>query len=331
MPANLTPQYLEAEQRYREAKTPAEKIVCLEEMMRLIPKHKGTEKMRADMRRRLSQFKADAGKGGAKRSQGPMIRREGAGQVVMLGAPNAGKSALLQALTNATSEVAAYPFTTHKPIPGMVRYENVQIQLVDFPALSRDYSESWMPQIARNADALLWVLDLSSADVLDDVDLISDTLEAWKILPLTQAGSTQGPDDLPPGGVPLRVLVVGQKADGPTSQENLQVLEEFYGEQWPILPVSAEQGTGLEALARALYELLGVVRVYTKSPGKKADLTAPFTLPHGSTVVDVAGTIHKDFAQRLKYARIWGSDKFDGQMVQRDYVVQEEDVIELHM
>jgi 50S ribosomal subunit-associated GTPase HflX len=188
-----------------------------------------------------------------------------------------------------------------------------------------------MPQIARNADALLWVLDLSSADVLDDVDLISDTLEAWKILPLTQAGSAQGPDDLPPGGVPLRVLVVGQKADGPTSQENLQVLEEFYGEQWPILPVSAEQGTGLEALARALYELLGVVRVYTKSPGKKADLTAPFTLPHGSTVVDVAGTIHKDFAQRLKYARIWGSDKFDGQMVQRDYVVQEEDVIELHM
>ena len=331
MPANLTPQYLDAEQRFRDAKTPAEKIVCLEEMMRLIPKHKGTEKMRADMRRRLSQFKTDAGKSGAKRSQGPSVQREGAGQVVMLGAANAGKSSLLQVLTNAKSEVAAYPFTTHKPIPGMVRYHNVQMQLVDFPALSRDYSEPWMSQIARNADALLWVLDLSSADVLDDVELITETLDAWKIFPLTNERAYEALDDLPSGVVPLRVLVVGQKADSPISQENLQVLEELYREQWPILTVSAEQGTGLEELTSALYELLDVVRVYTKSPGKKADLSAPFTLPNGSTVVDVAATVHKDFAQRLKYARIWGSDKFDGQMVQRDYVVQEEDVIELHM
>ncbi|MDH3602230.1 MAG: 50S ribosome-binding GTPase, partial [Candidatus Tectomicrobia bacterium] len=293
---------------------------------------KGTEKMRADMRRRLSKLKNDSGKGGgAKRSQGPTVDPEGAGQIVMIGAPNAGKSALLNALSKATPEVADYPFTTRKPIPGMVRYENVQMQLVDFPPLSRDYTESWMPQIARNADALLWVVDLSAGDVLDDVELILEMLEAWKICPVAQALSDEEYEDLPPGVEPLRILLVGQKADAPDSQDNWEVLQELYGEQWPMIAVSAEQGGNLEALTRALYELLDVVRVYTKAPGKKVDRSSPFTLPSGSTVVDVAGAVHKDFTQSLKFARIWGADKYDGQMVQRDYVVQEEDLIELHM
>jgi len=332
MPANLTPQYHEAEQRYRNASTPAEKSACLEEMLRVIPKHKGTEKMRADMRRRLSKLKNDTGKGGgAKRSQGHTVDPEGAGQIVMLGAPNAGKSALLRALSKATPEVADYPFTTRKPIPGMVRYENVQIQLVDFPPLSRDYTEPWMSQIARNADALLWVVDLSAGDVLDDVELILETLETWKIRPVAQSLSDAEYEDLLPGVEPLRVLLVGQKVDAPESQENWEVLQELYGDQWPMIAVSAERGDNLEALIRALYELLDVVRVYTKAPGKKADRSSPFTLPSGSTVVDVASAVHKDFAQSLKFARIWGVDKYDGQMVQRDYVVQEEDLIELHM
>jgi ribosome-interacting GTPase 1 len=301
-------------------------------MLRVIPKHKGTEKMRADMRRRLSKLKNDSGKGGgAKRNQGPTVDPEGAGQIVMLGAPNAGKSALLGALSKATPEVADYPFTTRKPIPGMVRYENVQMQLVDFPPLSRDYTEAWMPQIARNADALLWVVDLSAGTILDDVELILETLEAWKICPVAQALSDEEYEDLPPGVEPLRVLLVGQKADAPESQDNWEVLQELYGEQWPLIAVSAARGDNLEALIRALYELLDVVRVYTKAPGKKADRSSPFTLPSGSTVVDVASAVHKDFAQSLKFARIWGTDKYDGQMVQRDYVVQEEDLIELHM
>ncbi len=332
MPANLTPQYLEAEKRYRDAKTSAEKAACLEDMLRVIPKHKGTEKMRADIKRRMSKLKDANGKGGgARRSQGPTVPREGAGQIVMLGAPNSGKSALLQALTKATSEVAGYPFTTRRPIPGMVRFENVQVQLVDSPPVSRDYSEVWMSQIARNADALLWVVDLGNASVLDDVELITDTLQAWKIRPVTHALTADEHDDLPPGMMPLRVLLLGQKTDLPASDDNWEVLQELYGEQWPMLAVSAEYGQNLDALCRALYGLLDVVRVYTKSPSKKADLTAPFTMPQGSTVVDVAATVHKDFAHSLKFARIWGTDKYDGQMVQRDYVVQEEDIIELHM
>lgn len=331
MPANLTPQYHEAERRFREAQTPAEKVACLEEMARVIPKHKGTEKMRADIKRRISKLKNDAGKNGAKRSSGPTVDREGAGQIVMIGAPNAGKSALLAATSKAAPEVADYPFTTRKPIPGMVRYENVQLQLVDFPPVSNDYIEPWMAQIARNADALIWVIDLGSGDLLDDIELIQQTFEAWKIKPVTEVVTPEMIEDMPTGIVPIRVLVVGQKSDHPDSADNLEVFQEIYGDTWPIITVSAEQGENLDLFAKTLYDMLNVVRVYTKTPGKKADMTAPYTLPRGRTVVDVAGMVHKDFATQLKFARIWGTDKYDGQMVQRDYVVQEEDMIELHM
>jgi ribosome-interacting GTPase 1 len=331
MPANLTPQYLEAEQRYRDAKTPAEKTACIEEMLRVIPKHKGTEKMRADLRRRLSKLKSDTSKSGAHRSQGPTVSREGAGQIVMLGPPNAGKSSLLQALTKAPAEVADYPFTTRKPTPGMVRFDNVQLQLVDMPPVSRDYMEPWMSQIARTADALLLVIDLSDADVLNAVELLTDTLDEWKILPLAQALKPEERAALPTGVVPLRTLLLGQKCDLPESADNWDVLQELYGERWPMLAVSTMQGLQIDALPGALYTLLDVVRVYTKAPSKKVDRSAPFTLPCGSTVVDVAAEVHKDFAASLKYARIWGTNKHDGQMVQRDYIVQEEDIIELHI
>lgn len=330
MPANLTPQYHEAERRFREAQTPAEKITCLEEMARVIPKHKGTEKMRADIKRRLSKLRNDTGKNGAKRSSGPTVEREGAGQIVMIGTPNAGKSALLRATTKAAPEVADYPFTTRKPIPGMVRYQNVQVQLVDFPPVSNDFVEPWMSQIARNADALIWVVDLGSGDLLDDIELLVQTMEAWKIKPVPKALTPEAMAALPTGVVALKMMLIGQKCDHPDSADNLEVLRDIYGDTWPLLTVSAEQGGNLETFAQTLYEMLDVVRVYTKTPSKKPDLTAPYTLPIGSTIVDVAGMVHKDFAQQLKYARIWGTDKYDGQMVQRDYLVQDEDVIELH-
>jgi ribosome-interacting GTPase 1 len=331
MPANLTPQYLEAERRYREARTPDDKTACLEEMLRVIPKHKGTEKMRADLRRRLSQVKTEAAKPGARRSQGPAVQREGAGQIVLLGAPNAGKSSLLCALTKATTDVADYPYTTRKPIPGMVSFENVQLQLVDMPPVSPDYLEPWMPQIVRNADAVVLVVDLSDANLLDTIEGITTILQEWKILPLAQTLTPEELADLPTGVIPLRVLLLGQKFDLPGSADNWDILQELYGDRWPMLAVSTAQGHQLDLLPAALYTLLDVVRVYTKAPGKKADAHAPFTLPRGSTVVDVAAAVHKDFAARLKFARIWSPNKYDGQMVQRDYIVQEEDIIELHI
>jgi small GTP-binding protein len=332
MPANLTPQYLEAEHRFRAAKTTAEKIACLEEMLRVIPKHKGTDRMRGDLRRRLSKLKAETHKpGSAHRGYHLQVDKEGIGQIVMLGPPNVGKSALLAALTKATPEVANYPFTTRKPMPGMVHVDNVQIQLVDMPPLSRDHMEPWMSQIARNADGLLLIVDLGSADVLEAMDVITTVLDEWKLLPVARALTEAEYEALATGVEPLRVLIVGNKADLPESAETWEVLQELYGERWPMLAVSATTGQHLDRFRQELYVMLDVVRVYTKAPGKKPDLTAPFTLPEGSTVADVAGMVHKDFAERLKFARVWGKKTYDGQMVQRDYVVQEGDVIELHM
>jgi hypothetical protein len=331
MPANLTPQYLEAEQRFRHAKSTAEKVACLEEMLRLIPKHKGTDRMRGDLRRRLARLKTDAQKAAGQRGYTVQVDKEGAGQIVMLGPPNVGKSALLAALTKATPEVADYPFTTRKPMPGMVFFENVQIQLVDMPPVSRDYMEPWMSQIARTADALLLVVDLSDANLLEAMELLTDVLAAWKILPVAQALSVEDDEDLDPGIVPLRTLLVGTKVDGPDSADNWEVLQDLYGGRWPMLAVSTTTGHHLDRLPLALYTLLDIVRVYTKAPGKKPELDAPFTLPCGSTIVEVATSVHKDFAERLKFARIWGREKYEGQMVQRTYEVQDGDIIELHI
>jgi ribosome-interacting GTPase 1 len=213
----------------------------------------------------------------------------------------------------------------------MVLFENVQLQLVDMPPLSRDYMEPWMSQIARTADALLLVVDLSDANVLDEVELIVDILQTWKIIPVAQALTAEEDEGLDSGMVPLRTLLLGNKAELLDSPDNWEVLQELYGERWPMLAVSATTGQQLDRLRHELYTLLDIIRVYTKAPGKKAALEAPFTLPCGSTVVEVAAAVHKDFAERLKFARLWGGDKYDGQMVQRTYEVQDGDIIELHI
>jgi small GTP-binding protein len=332
MPANLTPQYMSAEQRFKQAGTHEEKITCLEEMLRVMPKHKGTDKLQADLKRRLSKLRQEAQKTAAtRRGYTLSVEAEGAGQIVMVGPPNVGKSALLAALTKATPEVADYPFTTRRPMPGMMAFENVQIQLVDMPPISQEYMESWMSQITRNADALLLVVDLGDPDVLEAVELIVAVLQEWKILPIAGPLTAEIEDVLDIGVVPRPALLLGNKCDGLASKDNWDILQEFYSTRWPTLAASATHAHNLAALRRELYTLLDIVRVYTKAPGKKPDLTAPFPMPRGSTVVEVAATVHKDFASHLKFARIWGTEKYDGQMVQRDYVVQEGDVIELHM
>ena len=332
MPANLTPQYMSAEQRFKQASTHEEQIACLEEMLRLIPKHKGTDKLQADLKRRLSKLRQEAQKVAVtRRGYTLSVDAEGAGQIVMVGPPNVGKSALLAALTNATPEVADYPFTTRRPIPGMMPFDNVQIQLVDMPPISHEYMEPWMSQITRNADAVLLVVDLGDPAVLDAVELISDVLQEWKILPTACLLTSEEEGALDVGVVPRRALLLGNKSDVLGSKDNWDIMQELYSRRWPTLAVSATHGHNLEALRRELYTRLDIVRVYTKAPGKKPNLAAPFTMPRGSTVVEVAATVHKDFATHLKFARIWGTEKYDGQMVQRDYVVQEGDVIELHM
>lgn len=335
MPANLTPQYLEAEERFKQARAPEEKVAALEAMLSTLPKHKGTEKMQADIRRRLSKLRGEKQKKGGPKHAAPvhLVEREGAGQVALVGPPNSGKSALLARLTHATPVVADYPFTTRVPQPGMMPFENIQIQLVDLPPLHPDFPEAWLPQTIRNADAVALVVNLGDAGVLDQLSETLALLEQGKLSVGEAAGEL--PRGLPRaesrGLARKPVLLIGNQSDRPGARENFEVLEELWRERFrQRLAVSAATGENLEALRRALFDLLGVVRVYTKQPGKKADLTAPYVLPRGAMVRDVAARVHKDIAAHLKFARLWGGTRFDGQRVEREHVLDDQDVIELH-
>ena len=327
MPANLTPQYLEADKRFRAAKTPQDKIAALEEMLAVIPKHKGTEHLQGDLKRRLAKLRAEAEQARRRRGGFSMaVDREGAGQVVLVGAPNAGKSALVASLTNAQTEVGDYPFTTRRPFAGMMPFVNIQVQLVDLPAISDEYMEPWVPSLVRPADLVLLVADLASPSLLGDLGKVLAILERSKVW-LVPPGSPPPPV----GWAHTGTLLLGNKADAADAGTALEVLRAEYAPRFPVHAVSAKTGQGLEPLRRMIYDALGIVRVYSKPPGKEPSMQAPVVLPKGSTIVEMAGAIHKDFARQLKFARVWGSTKFSGQRVQRDYVVHEGDIIELHI
>ena len=328
MPANLPPQYFEAEKRYRGARTPQEKIEALEEMFALMPKHKGTDRLRAELRTKISKLSEEAEKRpyvAKKGSQLYYVRKEGAGQVALVGLPNVGKSQLVSALTQAAPQVADYPFTTQLPIPGMMEYENVQIQLVDLPAITAPEVSSWLPNIVKNADLLLIVVDLSR----DPLAQIETTVE-W-LAKHRMAASNELKE--PPFGMThvKRALVIANKMDSDGAPQRLHSLVLRCAQAFPVLAVSAGQGGGLENFRETVYRALDVVRVYTKPPGGKADLSEPSVVRRGSTVEHLAQTVHKDFARNLKYAQVWGSGKFDGQRVRRDYILQDGDIVELHI
>jgi uncharacterized protein len=314
VPANLTPDYLAAEQIYKRAETSQEKIVALERMFAALPKHKGTEKMQADIKRRLSEARRDSQKtrnAGAHSAPAYLVKREGAGQIMLLGPPNSGKSQLVCALTHAHSEVADYPFSTRMPVAGMMPFEDVQIQLVDLPPMSAAFMEPWLPQAIRSADLSSLVVDPNDPDVLGEIDFILTTLDRWRILPPR--------------------LLVANKLDLPYATENFRAVEELYGAQFHCVGGSAVTGAGLGQFARASFDALNLVRFYSKPPGKKPDLEVPYLLRRGSTVEDAAAHVHRDFAEHLRYARLFRrSHEHDGLMVERAHVVEDGDILEFH-
>ncbi|MBV8078013.1 MAG: 50S ribosome-binding GTPase [Planctomycetaceae bacterium] len=330
MPANLPPQYSKAEEEYRHAASPAERLEKLREMFRLLPKHKGTEKLQSDLKQRISRLKEEIEGAKAGRKKGGMshrVPREGAGQVVLVGPPNAGKSAVLAALTKAHPQVAPYPFTTRAPAPGIMAFEDVRVQLVDLPPITSDYLESWVPSLVRSADAALLVTDLSSDDIADAVESVLARLAAVH----TELVGTLPFDAEDEAVLHVKTLMVANKLDAEGARDRLDVLREWFSPRFEVLPISAEGGQGLDALRRVTYDLLGVIRVYTKLPGKPVDRARPFTIPIGGTVLDLAGEIHRDLEQMLKYARVWGSGVFDGQTVKRDHELHDGDIVELHV
>jgi ribosome-interacting GTPase 1 len=326
MPTNLPPQYFDAEKRFRDAKSTPEKVEALEAMLAIMPHHKGTDKLRAGLRKRLSRLRDEQErKKGGSRAALFSVKREGAGQVALVGVPNAGKSQLMAALTNAEPEVGDYPFTTQRPQAGMAPFENIQIQLVDLPPLSLEHTEHWAFNIMRGADVLILVLDLSQ-DPISEFETVREMLKGQRII--LEGEETK---DTEPGSFIKKWLLVGNKGDLSGAAEHAAIFRDLYGERFPLTIISATEGRGLEGVCSQLFALLNILRVYSKRPGHEADPSTPVIMKQGSTVLDLAKEIHKDFAAKLNYARIWGQGKYDGQRVNRDYILQDGDIIELHM
>ncbi len=326
MPANLPPHYFAAEKEYKNAKTIPEKIAALEEMLAIMPHHKGTDKLRAGLTRKIALLRIQAEqRSKTKRGSIYSIDKQGAAQVILVGAPNAGKSSLLALLTNATPEIADYPYTTSIPVIGMMPYEDVQIQIVDLPPIGEEVRKLPFYNLLRTADALLVVVDGSSDPGLE-LKLLLDELEEGKVFsPMREE------DDVPVGGVRKRMLIIINKCEGVDTDTTLTTVREVIDGKMPMISVSAQSTLGIDDLKVQIYKIVEIVRVYTKIPGKKPDMKAPFVLKVGSTVMDLAREIHHDFSDNLRFARVWGSARFEGQSVQRDYVLQDGDIIELHI
>jgi ribosome-interacting GTPase 1 len=328
MPTNLPAEYYEAEERYRAAATPSERVTTLEALISTVPKHKGTDKLRADLRRRLSKLKDSAGtsKGVSRHISAFQIDREGAAQVAVIGPTNAGKSALVTALTNASPEVAYSPYTTWTPSPGMMELDGAQIQLIDTPPLDREYVAPALLDLIRRADLLLLVVDLQGFPIEQLEDTIDLLLEN-RIAPEDQQRLV---DNAQPY-IFKPVFIVANKADDLANDEDFAVLCDLLEHRWLLFPFSATTGRHMNRLKKAVFDHLRIIRVYSKPPGQEPDLDVPFVLRKGDTVEELARKVHRDFYQNLKSARIWGSGRFDGQIVGRDHVLEDGDVIELRL
>ena len=307
VPANLSPEYKAAEAAFRKSREPRERLEWLREMLRTIPKHKGTERLQADIKARIK-----------------VLDRAIAEQhsIALLGPPNSGKSSLHARLTGSGAHVAPYPFTTQYPEPGMMLHEDVHFQLIDLPAIAPEHPVPWLVGALQTADAALLVMDLGEPSCLDALEAVRLVLEN-KRLTLTDrweaTGASQGiasQDDEDPFTLRLPTLLLANKADRISDLDaELQTFRELTSALYPVLAVSATTGRGLGELGPWLFRSLGIVRVYTKAPGHSPEKNRPFTLRRGQTVGDVARLVHKDLERSLRYARIWGRSGFEGRQV----------------
>ena len=327
MPTNLPPEYFDAESKYKKAVTPQEKITTLEVLISTVPKHKGTDKLRADLRKRLSKLREESIKK-KKSGKGDLytVERQGAAQIALAGFANSGKSSLLSVLTNAHPVIADFPMSTVMPLSGMMPFEDIQFQLVDLPPIGNESTDGWVSGILRGANVLMLVTDLNEdADI--QTGLLLDQLKDWKI-PLIKRG--EDVERTKEAISPKPLIIAGNKSDL-ANEDGIRELKSKYESEYPVIFSSSLNKDGLEELRTTVFESSNIIRVYSKEPGKKPDMDSPFTLSFGSNVLDLAEIIHKDFFKNLKYACIWGSGKFDGQRVQKDYVLRDRDIVEYHI
>ncbi|MEM0358828.1 MAG: GTPase [Candidatus Hadarchaeales archaeon] len=372
MPANLPPEYFKAEQRYLQAKTLEEKIQATQELIRIAPKHKGTEKLLRMLKQRLAKLRRELEERERRRGGGGpsfAVKKEGCAQVALVGLPNSGKSTLLRKLTNARPEVADYPFTTRFPVPGMMDYEDVQVQLVEIPSIVE--GSSWGRGLgaqplsaARNADVIALVLDASSHP-LQQLEILVKELEESGVR-LNRSPPKVTIERREEGGIVIRgkelmeggeeeikrilrehrihnaFVVVEERITPQTFEEVLEgsvvyrpcfvLLTKTDLCPTPSLPIPfkvIDAGKDPGELKREIFQSLGLIRVYTKKPNEEPS-DKPLVLPKGSTPIDVARAIHKELEREMRAVRVWGSTRFPGQWVPRDYPLQDGDVVELH-
>jgi ribosome-interacting GTPase 1 len=333
MAVNASPMYAKAEERYRSAHAPAEKVAALEEMLRLVPKHKSSEKLQAQLKQKLKAAREEMQKGhgrGGGHGQADLfhVPRQGAGQVLLMGAPNVGKSALVRALTHAKVEVADFPFSTHAAVPGMAHHEDVPIQLVDMPPVMNGHAQPGMMHAYRAADIVLVVVDLSAIELIDQYEQCLRLFGEHHLRPVSTPALVL--DEEEAADLPKRVLVAANKCDTAGAMDNFEGFRDLCGGSLKMLPVSAADGSGLAGMMGALFELLNVIRIYAKKPGKPVDRESPFILPVGATVADMAHLVHRELAEHLRSARVWGGGVHDGQQVHATHVLADRCVVELH-
>lgn len=390
MPTNLPP---EAKKKWAEVeatKYPRERLRRMEEFLSLVPKHKGTLKLRGQIKKQMAVLRKEmeekkrkkTGKGGPK----VFIEKEGAAQIAIVGLTKAGKSSLLSAVTNAKVEVSSNPYTTKEPTPGIMNYEDIQFQLVEAPALMEGSADgrAWGLQtlaLARNADGLILMVDLSQNPV-EQLSLILDEMEKARVL----FSRPKGRVDIEKKymGAGLRIILIGKliqctmkdveellksyrisdaivkisgevtldevedaifestvykpavivanKADLEGTEANLKLLNSYVENKLPILAVSCKEKISLEKLGELLFKTLEVMRVYTKEPNQKDFSKKPYILKKGSTVYDLAKSIHSDFGRNFSFARVWSKRLiFSPQKVGSSFILGDGDIVEMHL
>jgi hypothetical protein len=318
MPTNVTVEYALAEQEYNKAGTPEEKMAALKKMLSTVPTHKGTEKLRQEIKTKLAKLKRKQEKERKSKGKSLTIKKEGSATVVLIGPPNSGKSSLLNKLTGAKALVAAYEHTTTKPEVGVLDYKGLKFQVIELPAIIPGFYDSEKgPQflsVVRNADLVVIVTHTDKINYI-----IKECKKAGILLNEPFARSQ---DDTVKHA---KAMIVVTKGDLDSSKKSYIALKRFYN-------FSTIRLSTLNQLKDEIWKHLELVKIYTKEPTKKVKKDVPICLEKDSTIKDMAQFIHKDFIRNFRFARVWGrSAKFPGQQAGLDHKLADDDIVELHM
>ncbi len=304
MPANLPPQFFELQRKLNQTKDIQEKIEILQEMLAICPKHKGTERVQEEIKKKIAKLKRVQPKK-IKREEIYFVKKEGAGQVLILGPPNSGKTSLTNALCDTNFKVGDYPFTTQLPTPGMLKYENILIQIVDTPPLTGDFKPGWLKNLAKQADSILVLVDLEN-NPENQLKEIKQILNDWKI-------------------EKEKILIAGNKIDLEKGRENFEKIKKDF----EILGISTKEKIKVEELKRKIFESLKIIRVYPKEPKKEVDFENPFILKRGTKLIDFVKEINEEWVKRFKGAKLYEKNSRNFKIVGRDYILNDEDIVEI--